>query len=212
MIVITTEMWLLLATGFTGGMSLIFLVRLLYRNLTDTPTVAAYFCPQGGCTDAVVQHLGKARKEILILARSFAHEPLSKAVLDAKMRGARVEIILDCHNEKDPTSNLHLFADQGLAPRLDAHFTCLHDNLILIDGRVVLLGSFDFTKQSEEANSDSMLIVSGYPHIVSACRAHFQRAKSHAEEYRRPAATPKPEKDDKKAAPTIADPLAKKAA
>jgi len=188
--------WLMLATGFTGALTCVFLLRLLHRCFADVATVTAYFSPKGGCADAVVDQLGRAKKEVLILAHSFAFEKLSKVVLDAKMRGVRVELVLDKHNEKDPASDLHVFAGQGLAPCLNTQSPCCHDNLMLIDGRVVITGSFDFTRQAEEENSDSVLIIAGHPALLSACRKHFQDAKSHAKEFSRPS-TPKPvEKTD----------------
>lgn len=208
-------MWLCIATGFTGGLTLVFLLRLAHRNLADVPSVSAYFSPKGGSAEAVVQCLVKARKEVLVLARSFACPPIAKAVLDAKLRGVRVDIVLDRQNEKDPTSDLHLFAEQGLAPTLDTHFTCCHDNLILIDGRTLILGSFDFTRQADEENSDSLLVVSGFPAVMQACRKHFQDARAHAREVSRPA-TPAPKPATDKAEPekpeTIADKPAKRAA
>ena len=184
-------MWLLLATGFTGGLTLVFVLRWIAHWLTVPFSVSAHFSPKGGCTDAVLDQLGRAKKEIVVLARSFSSERLAKGLLEAKLRGVRVDVILDRQNEKDPTSDLHLFAEQGLAPALDTHFTCLHDNLVLIDGKTVLLGSFDFTRQAEEENSDGLLVLAGHPAVASACRKHFQDARSHAREFRLPT-PPKP--------------------
>lgn len=199
---------LLLATGFTGALTLVFLARLLYRAVADTPSVSACFSPKGGCVDAIVQQLGRAKKDVLILARSFACEPLAKAVLDAKMRGVRVEIVLDRHNEKDPTSDVHLFAEQGLAPALDTHFPCCHDNLVLIDGRVLLTGSFDFTRQAEEQNSDSLLVIAGHPAVLAGFRKHFQDAKTHAQEFKASKADP----PDTPKMPAVTEKPARKAA
>lgn len=186
---------LLLATGFMGALTCVFLARLLHRALADVPDVRAYFSPKGGCADAVVDQLGRANKELLILARSFAFDKLSKAVLDAKLRGVRVEIVLDRANEKDAASDLHLFAAQGLAPTLDTQVPCCHDNLIVVDGATVITGSFDFTRLAEEEHSDSVLIVTGYPALVSACRKHFQDARAKAREFGRSPTRP-PEKPE----------------
>ncbi len=185
-------MELLLATGFTGALTFVFLARLIHRHLAEAPAVVAHFSPKGGCVDAIVQQLSRAKKEVLILARSFACETLAKALLDVKMRGVRVTVVLDRQNEKDPTSDLHRFSEQGLAPSLDTHFTCCHDNLILIDSRVVITGSFDFTRQAEEENSDSLLIVTGHAALIQEYRKHFQEVKAHAQEYRCPGSPGKP--------------------
>ncbi|HKB40581.1 MAG TPA: phospholipase D-like domain-containing protein [Gemmataceae bacterium] len=177
-------MWLHMATGFTGALTLVFLARAVYRAIADAPSVAAYFSPKGGCTDAVVRELKRARKEILILARAFSSEPLAKALLDAKLRGVRVELLFDRRNEKDSTSDLHLFAQQGLAPLLDMQSTSAHNSVILIDSRVLLTGSFDFTRQAEEEHADNLLVVGGYPEVVAAYRKTFLQLKTHGQEFR----------------------------
>lgn len=199
--------YLLLATGFTGALTLGFLFRSIARKMRDVPTVSLFASPKGGAADAIVHQLGKARKEVLILARSFASTALAKAVLDAKLRGAKVEIVLDRHNEKDPMSDLHLFAEQGLAPYLDTQFPCCHDNLMLIDDRVLVTGSFDFTRQAEEENSDTLLIVTGYPDAMTTARKHFDACRKNAKEFR-PAKTDKPVPN----APRMSDMLARAAA
>ena len=43
--------------------------------------VQVYFSPKGGCTDAVVNALNKAKKTILVQAYSFTSPPIA-AVLD----------------------------------------------------------------------------------------------------------------------------------
>ncbi len=177
-------MWLYLATGFTGALTLVFLARVAYRAVADAPSVAAYFSPKGGCTDAIVRELKRARKEVFVLAHSFRSEPLARALLDAKMRGARVELLFDRHNRDDPSSDLHLFARQGLAPLVDTHSPAAHNSVILIDGRVLLTGSFDFTRAAEEENADNLLVLGGHPEVLGAYRKAFLRLKEHGEEVR----------------------------
>src|SRR5262249_52346324 len=161
-----------------------------YRAVADAPSVTAYFSPKGGCTDAVVRELKRARKEILILARAFSSEPLAKALLDAKLRGVRVELLFDRRNENDSTSDLHLFshlqlfAQQGLAPLHDMQSTSAHNSVILIDSSILLTGSFDFTRQADEEHADNLLVVGGYPEVVAAYRKTFLQLKTHGQEFR----------------------------
>jgi phosphatidylserine/phosphatidylglycerophosphate/cardiolipin synthase-like enzyme len=187
--------WLLLATGFTGALTFSFLLRLLGRSL-GAPSVAAHFSPGGGCTDAVVAQLGRAKKEVLVLAGAFSSEPLARAILDAKMRGVRVEVLFDKSAEKDPTSDLHRFAEQGLAPLLDTRPAANHNNVMLIDGRVLITGSFPFTRQAEEERAHNLLVISGHPELIASYRAVYSELRSHAQEFK-PASSTKPATTDK---------------
>src|SRR5438270_4530022 len=134
--------WLLLATGFTGALTLVFLLRSLYRRFATPPSVAMFFSPKGGCTDAVVRELKAARREILVQAYSFSSKPIAQALVEAKTRGLKVEILLDRSNEGEAYSDLPFFAEQGLTPLIDAQHAIAHNKVIVIDGGTVITGSF----------------------------------------------------------------------
>ena len=59
------------------------------------PTWEVYFSPHGGCTDAIVKELNKAKSSILVQAYSFTSAPIAKVLLNAHKRGVKVEVILD---------------------------------------------------------------------------------------------------------------------
>jgi phosphatidylserine/phosphatidylglycerophosphate/cardiolipin synthase-like enzyme len=173
--------WLLLATGFTGALTLVFLARAVYRRLVTPPAVAVYFSPKGGCTDAVVRELRLARREVLVLAYSFTSRPIAQALLDAKRRGARVEVLLDRSNEHETYSELGELVKQGLTPHVDAQHAIAHNKVIVIDGRTVITGSFNFTHQAEADNAENLLIIKGHPELAAAYRADFAAHKAHSQ-------------------------------
>src|SRR5258708_21596552 len=127
-------MWIFIATGFSGALTLHFLLRLVYRSVAPPASVEAHFSPKGGATDVIVSELGRARREILVLAYSFTSQQISKALVDAKTRGVHVELILDHSNETEPYSDLHFFLEQNLTPLIDAHHAIAHNKAIIIDG------------------------------------------------------------------------------
>ena len=174
-------MWLLLATGFTGALTLVFFLRWLYRVFGTLPSVAVYFSPKGGVTEAVVRELKASRREILVLAYSFSSKPIAEALIEAKTRGVQVEIVLDRSNEQEDYSDLHLFQEQGLAPLIDAQHAIAHNKLILIDQRTLITGSFNFTHQAEAENAENLLVVKGHPELIGLYRQNFQAHKSHSQ-------------------------------
>lgn len=192
-------MWVFIATGFTGAFTLHFLLRLLYRSVATPPSVEAHFSPKGGVTEAVIGELGRARREILVLAYSFTSQQISKALVDAKTRGVHVEIILDQSNESEPYSDLHFFLEQKLTPVIDAHHAIAHNKVIIIDGRTILTGSFNFTNQAEHDNAENLVVIKGHPQLVQAYRNNFHQHKEHA----RPA--------EPKVAPALAAPATRAA-
>lgn len=172
--------WLLLATGFTGAWTLLFLARSIYHWFAVPPSVNVHFSPKGGCTEAVVRELQAVRREVLVLAYSFTSKEIAKALVDAKLRGVHVEIVLDHSNEKEEYSDLHFFLQEGLTPMIDPHHAIAHNKVMVLDGRTIITGSFNFTHQAENENAENLLIIKGHPELISAYRKDFAAHKAHA--------------------------------
>jgi phosphatidylserine/phosphatidylglycerophosphate/cardiolipin synthase-like enzyme len=173
--------WLLLATGFLGGLSLVYVVRWVHHWLWTPPSVEAFFSPEGGCTQAVVREIGHARHEILVLAYSFSSKDIAQALVDAKGRGVHVELLLDHSNEQEQYSDLALFIEKGLAPLIDAKHAIAHNKVMIVDKKTLITGSFNFTHQAETHNAENLLILKGHPELVRHFRQNFETHKSHCQ-------------------------------
>jgi phosphatidylserine/phosphatidylglycerophosphate/cardiolipin synthase-like enzyme len=172
-------LWIEVASGFTGALTLVFLARAAQRKLGLMPLHSAHFSPKGGCQQAVLAELKKARREILVQAYSFTAEPITYALVEAKKRGVHVDILLDKSNEAERYSDLRIFLDQGLAPLIDAHHAIAHNKVMLIDQKVLVTGSYNFTNQAEEENAENLLIIKGHPELVAQYRQNFLAHRGH---------------------------------
>ncbi|MBY0528185.1 MAG: phospholipase D family protein [Gemmataceae bacterium] len=174
-------MWLLLATGFTGGLTLVFLVRGVYHRFVKPLAVLVHFSPKGGCTDAVVRELASARHEILVQAYSFTSKPIAEALVEAKGRGVHVDILLDHSNEHETHTELGDLLSQGMVPLIDKHHAIAHNKIMLIDGHTLVTGSFNFTNQAEHQNAENLLILKHHRELVRSYRQNFLEHKGHCE-------------------------------
>jgi len=172
--------WLLAATGFTGAMTLVFLLRALHRRFVTPPSVSAHFSPKGSCTETVVHEIKSARREILVLAYSFTSRPIAEALIDAKLRGVHVDIILDHSNETEVHTEMPFLVEQGIVPVIDAHHAIAHNKVMILDGRTIISGSFNFTNQAENENAENLLVIKGHSDLVSMYRENFHAHKEHA--------------------------------
>lgn len=171
--------WLLVATGFVGALTAAHFYRVLYGWFAPAPSAAVNFSPKGGCTEAVIAELRKARREILVLAYGFTSKPIAQALVEAKQRGVTVEVVLDHSNEKE-TSELAFLLEQGLSPLIDPHHAIAHNKVMIIDSATVITGSFNFTPHAELENAENLLVLKGQPALVQAYRANFRDHRAHA--------------------------------
>lgn len=68
-------------------LTLLFLLFLVLAYGFQVEVVDIRFSPRGGCTQAVVQKIDEAQREIKIMIYSFTSEPIASALLRAPSRG-----------------------------------------------------------------------------------------------------------------------------
>ena len=73
-----------------------------------------YFSPHGGCTEAIIKELNKAKNTILVQAYSFTSAPIAKALLDVHKRGVKVEVILDKSQRTQKYSSATFLFNAGI--------------------------------------------------------------------------------------------------
>src|SRR5262249_3907749 len=161
---------LLLATGFMGALTFVWLARLGYRAFRPPLQLGVHFSPGGGCTDAVVRELTAARREVLVLAYGFTSRPIAQALIDAKLRRVHVEVGLDHSNETDAHSCLPFLVEQGLPPLIDPHHAIAHNKVMVIDSKTILTGSFNFTQHAETHNAENLVVIRCHPELAAVYR------------------------------------------
>ncbi len=152
-------------------------------DLINAPT-QVYFSPNGGCTEAIVEALGKAKAQILVQAYSFTSKVIAKALVDAHKRGVYTEIILDKSNRSRKYSAADFTAHAGIPTYIDSAHAIAHNKIMIIDKEVVITGSFNFTKAAEEKNAENLLILRSRE-LARDYIKNWDKHKQHSEIYKR---------------------------
>ncbi len=116
-----------------------------------------YFSPNGGATDAVVAEINQATESIYVQAYSFTSAPIAEALVAAKKRKVIVEILLDKSDKTGKGSQLSLFVDNHVHVLIDDKHAIAHNKIMIIDHRLVLTGSFNFTNAAEHSNTENSI-------------------------------------------------------
>jgi len=142
--------------------------------------ITPLFSPSGGCTDAIVAEIGKAAKTLDIQAFSFTAPSIAQAVADAGTRGVAVRVILDKSQRTDHYSSATFLMNHHIPVFIDDEHAIAHNKIVLIDGKTLITGSFNFTTASEERNAENLLIIHGRPKLMAAYSGNFERHLSHS--------------------------------
>ena len=173
----------IIAGGAVGGLLLAAavdkLVAVLRRWIHGDPTAAVFFSPRGGCEKALVAELATARHELLVMAYSFTNVEVARAIIAAAGRGVSVAVLLDRSNEAESRSEIGDLKEHKIDLRIDAEHAIAHNKVMVIDGRTVITGSFNFTKQAEHENAENLLILRDHRELAIRYRDNFFAHRSH---------------------------------
>jgi len=125
----------------------------------NQPTWEIYFSPRGGCTEAIIKELDKAKTSIFVQAYSFTSAPIAKGLLNARKRGVKIGVILDKSQRRKQYSAADFVANSGILTKIDSQHAIAHNKVIIIDREIVITGSFNFTKAAEESNAENLLVI-----------------------------------------------------
>ena len=151
-------------------------------KLGEMPPVEVYFSPKGGCTEAVVRELNAAKQTVFVQAYSFTSKDIAKAMLQAQKRGVVMHVILDKSNLTENYSDADFVAHSGMSVLIDAKHAIAHNKHMIIDGQVVITGSFNFTTQAERSNAENLLVIRD-PRMAQRYLANWHDHEAHSEPY-----------------------------
>jgi phosphatidylserine/phosphatidylglycerophosphate/cardiolipin synthase-like enzyme len=151
--------------------------------LKDT-SVNVYFSPKGGCTEAIINEIEQAKKEILVQAYSFTSAPIAKALVNAHKKGINVQVILDKSQRSERYTSATFLMNAGIPTYIDYQHAIAHNKIMIIDMTKVITGSFNFTKAAEEKNAENILIISS-KELAKCFLDNWQEHKNHSAPYER---------------------------
>jgi phosphatidylserine/phosphatidylglycerophosphate/cardiolipin synthase-like enzyme len=145
--------------------------------------LAVYFSPSGGCTDAILREIGKAKECVWVQAAQFTYSPIAKALVAAHVRGVDVRVVIDSGKNDGEKSEADRLVAGKVPTFSDAQHHTAHNKVILIDHRLIFTGSFNLTRESESENAENLLMIEGKPKLVAAYEANFKEHLSHSAKY-----------------------------
>ena len=146
------------------------------------PPIEVYFSPEGGCTDAVVREIRAARSTILVQAYPFTSTPIAKALVEARQRGVRINVILDKSQRTEKYSEADFLVHMGIPTQIDEQHAIAHNKIIVIDRQVVITGSFNFTTAAEQHNAENLLVIRD-PALAERYIANWEAHSAHSDAY-----------------------------
>jgi phosphatidylserine/phosphatidylglycerophosphate/cardiolipin synthase-like enzyme len=137
-------------------------------------SVEILFSPDDHPGDRIVAEIERASSRVDVLAFSFTSEAIADALLDRMQAGVRVRGVLEADQAAGLGSQFEALKRSSMDLRLDGNPGLMHHKVIVIDGAVVITGSYNFSRSAETTNDENVIIIHS-PAAAQAYGAEFDR-------------------------------------
>ena len=127
--------------------------------LSQAEVVGIYFTPPADVAAAVIEVIDQSKTEVLVQAYGFTHNGIAQALVRAHGRGVTVKVLLDAKTDSTNRFVTDILQSQQIPLRLDASHAIAHNKVIVVDGEMVITGSFNFTNSAQTRNAENLLVL-----------------------------------------------------
>ena len=133
-----------------------------------------HFFPNASNEEKIVSMLRTCKKTLDIAIFSLTLDSIAEAILEAYQRGIKVRMIADDECAKNKGSNVKLIASVGVPCKTDNAIYHMHHKFAVLDGSVVIMGSFNWTGQAVKYNQENIFFYED-KNIASQYAQEFER-------------------------------------
>ena len=156
-----------------------------HPRVDPTAPVVLGLSPAGNgyaAVDVVVQAIEEARASVHMAAYSFTSSPIAAALVRAHDRGIDVEVVADRKENSRSYTAANFIANHGVPTRLNGNYAIMHNKFLVIDGRNIETGSFNFTEAATKRNAENALLLRNVPDLAAEYDREWRRLWAEAEE------------------------------
>lgn len=122
-------------------------------------TIETYFAPEDHVERAVVSHLRETQKTIDFMAFSFTSVPIAQAMAEELSEGTRVRGVVERRNAGASHCRDDFLRQRGAEVFLDTNPDTMHHKVIVVDERLVMTGSYNFSANAEKRNDENLVVL-----------------------------------------------------
>jgi phosphatidylserine/phosphatidylglycerophosphate/cardiolipin synthase-like enzyme len=151
------------------------------RVTVDGVPIEVYFSPDDRVASRLVELLRGARESIYFMAYSFTANDLGEVIRQKARQGLKVAGVMETDQIKSNEGTEYVpFAAARLPVFPDGNPGQMHHKVIVIDERLVITGSYNFSASAERTNDENLLIFFDR-RIAAQYLAEFQRVLAAAQ-------------------------------
>ncbi len=160
----SSKSWILFIIFFIVGIMLGHVSSGANKSSTQLPSSSGvrisgpFFCPEDHCSSVVVHWISRANSSIDLAIYSFTLDTIGEALVNAHERGVTVRVIFE-KTQINQWSEYSKLKSAGIQVMIDRNDKYMHNKFMVIDGKVVLTGSYNYSKQADTQNDENLIVI-----------------------------------------------------
>jgi len=128
--------------------------------MLGTTSLEVYFSPDDGISDHIIALIKNADESIYFMAYSFTSDPIGAAIVERSKAGIIVEGIMDDGQIRSNFGTEYdTFIQNGITVYKKENSGLMHNKVIIIDQKIVITGSYNFSRNAETTNDENVVVV-----------------------------------------------------
>lgn len=137
----------------------------------ETAPSRALFGPEDPMVETLVSVISGARRSLDICMFTITDDRLTEAIAAAHRRGVAVRILSDGDKARDPGSDTDRLGLSGVPVRLDHSDRHMHHKFAVVDGRILVNGSYNWTRAADSRNRENFTLTEEPALVLRFARA-----------------------------------------
>jgi mitochondrial cardiolipin hydrolase len=117
-----------------------------------------FFSPGTDCLNAITRSLKNAKKKARICVFTISDNRIVDAIKEMQLNGIDIKIISDNDKRYDMGNDIDYIAGLGIEVKLDTTHAHMHHKFAVIDDKLTITGSYNWTRSAEQKNYENILL------------------------------------------------------
>jgi phosphatidylserine/phosphatidylglycerophosphate/cardiolipin synthase-like enzyme len=111
------------------------------------------------CDVLLISLINRANRSVYVAVYSFTRDSLATALISAKERGVEVRVVIERERAYEQGSEYPRLKSAGVDVRLDGNPNLMHHKFMVIDGYIVVTGSYNWSSAAEDRNDENIVVI-----------------------------------------------------
>ncbi len=139
---------------------LLIIILLFIFSFNSLAEVEVYFSLYDDPESIIIEKIDNAKDFINIAMYTFTDREIAQSILKAKDRGVDVKIYLDRSQVNAKYTKSRYFINNGIKDiRISSNNYIMHNKFAVIDNKIVITGSYNWTASAGERNDENLLVI-----------------------------------------------------